>query len=577
MANKALAGLAGLSAAIGLGLVVAGPRLVPQAPTVDATSVGREIDARLRESSTSLHARLDTLASLDNLQSSVSTDVETVRNQNVGEDIALKPKDGETITIGQVRDGNSVVLLVLPVGATPARDYDKPGNGLRLVDNVLWLTEVLAVTPKYPVKGLSATLAISRPVDMKPVIAMLDEQGISARVRVDDQVLQLGAHPIATSDKLTPVPLASELGHPMNVVAALPTQKPGVPFTPIGLGILLVGAVLGVFGLRAGAAAAAADGPVTTTLQPNPTPPSRTTSTVNTADDVDIGVVIENTYQITNLLGQGGMGAVWQAKHLRLPDKLVAIKFLRTDHTHGELLARFKREAEITSKLGHPNIIGVMDFNTLPSGVPYIVLEYLEGESLASRLYKGPMSMEEAMTISRQIGSALHAAHRAGIVHRDLKPDNVFLVPTDGEAGRTTVKVLDFGISKMRGNVSVQTQDATILGTPQYMSPEQANGKNSEVDARSDIWSLGAIVHEMIVGKPAFDGESLTELLVNVLVTPSPSLRTTSGVPLNVAEALDRALTKDPAQRFADVPSFIAALTGTPLLTQTRPVVVPEA
>jgi serine/threonine-protein kinase len=261
---------------------------------------------------------------------------------------------------------------------------------------------------------------------------------------------------------------------------------------------------------------------------------------------------------------------VWRARHLRLPDKQVAVKFLLNEDNNAELLARFRREAEVTSKLGHPNIVGVMDFNVLPSGMPYIVLEYLEGESLTARIERGPVPLQEALAITRQIASALHAAHKIGVVHRDLKPDNVFLVPS--ESGGVVAKVLDFGISKMRDNVSVKTQESTILGTPQYMSPEQANGKSSEVDARSDLWALGTIVYEMLTGHAAFQGESMTTLLVAVLVTPSPSLRGQPGVPDHVADALDRALAKDPADRQPDVPSFIAELTGAPL-TQQRAVV----
>ncbi len=577
MANKGLAGLAGLSAAIGLGLVIAGPKLMPQASSVDAAGIAADLDGHLRDIGSAMHARLDTLANLETLQASVSTDANTVRQQTSAE-IAFKPKNGEVITIGQVVGNSPSVLLVLPAGSTPARNYETPGSRLQLAEGVLWLIEALPVSPKYPREDLRATLAISHPVDWKPLVDKLDARGVSVQLDVEGQKLVLGTQPIADTARLTPVPVTSEIGRQMKVSTALPVAAASIPFLPIGLGLLALAVVLGLLGVRGDTPAtvtvtAAVDipaGPVTPTSIRSAMPNSATS-----ADQVDIGAVIENTYQITALLGEGGMGSVWQATHLRLPDKRVAIKFLKTDTSQLELLARFKREAEITSKLGHPNIIGVMDFNTLPSGSPYIVLEFLEGESLAARMSRGPMPLDEALAIARQIGSALHAAHRAGIVHRDLKPDNVFLVPTDGEGARIQVKVLDFGISKMRGNVGVQTQDSTILGTPQYMSPEQANGKNSEVDARSDIWSLAAIVHEMLAGAPAFQGESLTELLVNVLVTPSPSLKGTPNVTEAVSSALDRALTKDPGQRFPDVPSFISALTGAPLLTQTR-AVVPE-
>jgi serine/threonine-protein kinase len=292
------------------------------------------------------------------------------------------------------------------------------------------------------------------------------------------------------------------------------------------------------------------------------------------AAQIGVGSVLQDTYQITKLIGQGGMGTVWQARHLRLPDKRVAIKLLLGERVSEELFARFRREADVTSKLGHPNIVGVIDFNTLPGGAPYIVLEYLDGESLAKRIERGPLPLREVVEIVGQIGSALYAAHRAEIVHRDLKPDNVFLVPTeptttDG-APRDQVKVLDFGISKIKGSMAVKTQESAMLGTPQYMSPEQANGKNSEVDARSDVWALGAIVYEMLTGRCAFGGESLPQVLVKIVAQPSPSLREVPGIPAHVAEAVDRALAKEPADRFQDVRSFLAALTGKPPQTQSR-------
>src|SRR5262245_17756810 len=141
------------------------------------------------------------------------------------------------------------------------------------------------------------------------------------------------------------------------------------------------------------------------------------------------GMVVGDTYEITSQIGQGGMGAVWEAKHLRLPGKRVVVKVLLYGATEATILARFRREAEIGSRLGHPNIVQVIDFNTLPGGAPYIVLELLHGETLAARLRRGPLSREQILSIVSQVGSGLSAAHREGIVHRDLKPDNIFLCP----------------------------------------------------------------------------------------------------------------------------------------------------
>jgi serine/threonine-protein kinase len=283
-------------------------------------------------------------------------------------------------------------------------------------------------------------------------------------------------------------------------------------------------------------------------------------------DVLDVGAVLGETYRIQSLIGRGGMGAVWAAEHLRLPGKHVAVKVLLDAAAGGEeMLQRFRREAEIASRLGHPNIVEVLDFNTLPTGQPYIVLEYLQGETLASRLGSGRLPLDEAMAITRQIGSALQAAHRAGVVHRDLKPDNVFLC-TPEEDMPTKVKVLDFGISKIRGSQSLRTQDAVLMGTPQYMSPEQATGKNAAVDARTDVFALGAIVYEMLGGQPAFAGGSLAEVVYRVVHgEPTPLRELAPALPENVLTAVERALQKDPAARPQDIGAFILELTGRPL------------
>lgn len=283
-------------------------------------------------------------------------------------------------------------------------------------------------------------------------------------------------------------------------------------------------------------------------------------------DMLDVGAVLGETYRIQGLIGRGGMGAVWAAEHLRLPGKHVAVKVLLDAAAGGdEMLQRFRREAEIASRLGHPNIVEVLDFNTLPTGQPYIVLEYLQGETLAGRLASGRLPLDEALAITRQIGSALQAAHRAGVVHRDLKPDNVFLC-TPEEDMPTKVKVLDFGISKIRGSQSLRTQDAILMGTPQYMSPEQATGKNTTVDARTDVFALGAMVYEMLGGQPAFAGGSLAEVVYRVVHgQPTPLRELAPALPENVLAAVERALQKDPAARPQDIGAFVLELTGRPL------------
>jgi serine/threonine protein kinase len=290
----------------------------------------------------------------------------------------------------------------------------------------------------------------------------------------------------------------------------------------------------------------------------------------SSASDIKIGTILRDTYELTSLLGKGGMGSVFLARHLRLPGKQVAVKvLLHDDELSGEQLARFRREAEIASQLGHPNIIEVLDFHTLESGAPYMVMEYLRGESLSHRLRKGRMSMREAFSIARQMGSALQAAHRAGVVHRDLKPANVFLVPNDLEGTVTErVKILDFGISKLMGSQTLQTQEDVLMGTPRYMSPEQAMGRNKEIDHRTDIFALGAMVYELLSGDSPFAGGTIAEVVYRVVHENPESLAVrVPDLPARAVAAVDRALAKNVKERFPDVASFIAELTGTPLQT----------
>ena len=290
---------------------------------------------------------------------------------------------------------------------------------------------------------------------------------------------------------------------------------------------------------------------------------------------IDVGSVIDDTYVIEALIGRGGMGAVFLASHRRLAGKKVAIKLLHAELGSDEMLARFEREANIASALDHPNIVKVEDFKVLPDGTPYIVYEFLQGISLAQRIAEGPIALDQTFSIVRQLGSALAAAHRAGIVHRDLKPANIFLVPTEVAGQMIEIaKVLDFGISKIRGSQAVQTQESTLLGTPQYMAPEQATGQHSAVDERTDIFALGAIVYEMLSGAPAFNGASIPEVVFNVVYQePVPLV----GIPDSVVAAIARAMAKPALDRFQHVGDFVEALTGQALLAPPRATNPPPA
>jgi tetratricopeptide (TPR) repeat protein len=282
---------------------------------------------------------------------------------------------------------------------------------------------------------------------------------------------------------------------------------------------------------------------------------------VGQRSDLGIGFVLANSYKLLDQIGKGGMGAVWSAQHLRLRGKRVAIKVL-LEQASGipEGYARFRHEAEIASRLGHPNIIEVLDFNELDDGTPYMVMEFLNGESLGRRMKVGAMPIDAVVPVVRQIGSALAAAHREGVVHRDLKPENIYLCPT-GFGGGEHVKVLDFGISKMRDSDTIRTQVDVLIGTPRYMSPEQAMGRNDQIDGRTDIFALGAIVYEMLTHRAAFSGDSLAQILYRIVhEPPTPLEQLIHDLPPRVVEAVARALEKDAEKRFAEVGEFVLAL-----------------
>ncbi|MFN0061883.1 MAG: protein kinase domain-containing protein [Myxococcaceae bacterium] len=304
-------------------------------------------------------------------------------------------------------------------------------------------------------------------------------------------------------------------------------------------------------------------------------------STPSPSDVVQVGAVLRETYALTDLLGRGGMGAVYIAKHLRLPGKFVAVKVIEGAGAGDEARRRFRREAEIAAHLNHPNIVEVLDYDMLPDGTPFLVLELLRGESLGARLEKfGKLKWEKVRAIVRQVGSGLRAAHRAGVIHRDLKPDNIFLIPTEADGGGSErVKLLDFGISKSNQSSTLKTQDAVLMGTPQYMSPEQAMGKNSEVDARSDVFALGCIVYEMLSGTAPFAGSSIPEVVYKVVHhEPQPLSALDPALAEVISTSVARAMAKAPDARFPDVASFIETLTGSPLQTLSEPVVItPQA
>ncbi|MEO6599182.1 MAG: serine/threonine-protein kinase [Polyangiaceae bacterium] len=272
-----------------------------------------------------------------------------------------------------------------------------------------------------------------------------------------------------------------------------------------------------------------------------------------------IGETLRGTYRILSVLDQGGMGLVFEAEQVRLRRR-VAVKVLARHLIRDEqALARFNREAEIISQLDHPHIVQILDFDTTEQGEPYIVMELLKGESLAGRLERdGCLRIGDASRIVQQVASGLFAAHQAEIVHRDLKPANIFLVETVGEG--TRVKLLDFGISKRMGVGRSLTGEFDVLGTPDYMAPEQALGKTASVDHRGDQYALAVIAFEMLSGQTPFSGNDLMDVLQKVVSVEAPLVeRFAPHVPHAVSGVLSRGLAKSPEARFPTVLDFAAA------------------
>jgi len=275
---------------------------------------------------------------------------------------------------------------------------------------------------------------------------------------------------------------------------------------------------------------------------------------------ISVGDVLGGKYVIEAELGAGAMGLVFRGRHRDL-NKLVAIKTLRADIADNpELLGRFEQEARAASAIGHPNIVAVFDLGTSDSGARYMVMEHLEGQSLGELLSATPVvATDRAVRMMSQVLSALAAAHRRGIVHRDLKPENIFVTHTDENP--ELVKLLDFGISKIleiadpniagADSAAPRTQFGSILGTPLYMSPEQARGV-TDIDHRADLWASGCVLYEMLCGRPPFDGGNYNQILHNILSSkPVPPRQLCPTLPAAVDQVIARALCNDRDARYA--------------------------
>ena len=267
------------------------------------------------------------------------------------------------------------------------------------------------------------------------------------------------------------------------------------------------------------------------------------------ADDF-VGEIIDGRYRIDRLLGTGGMGAVYEAEHTGI-GKMVALKVLHPQFSRqADLVQRFRREALAASKVGHPNIIDVTDSGTTDEGDAYFVMERLDGTDLADVLrHERRLAIDRTIAVGAQICRALQAAHQAGIIHRDLKPENIFLVSRDGQPD--FVKVLDFGIAKSDDVAQTSrrlTTPGIAMGTPEYMAPEQAAGK--PVDGRVDVYSVGAILYEMLAGEPPHSGTSVMDILAKKATQPPEPLRDRNpSVPEPLERVIMAALERDPAAR----------------------------
>src|SRR5215813_5155520 len=287
-----------------------------------------------------------------------------------------------------------------------------------------------------------------------------------------------------------------------------------------------------------------------------------------------VGTTLAGKYRIDARLNEGGMGTVYRGCHV-LMDKTDAIKVLRPSLAADEkIVARFSREARAASRISHPNALSVTDFGEDDSGHVFLVMEYLSGRTLKQVIRdEGPLPLARVVDITRQVGDALNAAHQQGVVHRDLKSDNIMLIDT--MAG-DHAKVLDFGIPKINEPEGKRDTELTapnlVIGTPQYMSPEQRS-QDSPIDSRSDIYSLGVILYEMLVGHVPFTADSPTMVMMKHLQEPVPSvLDERSDLPPTVARVIARAMAKLPANRYQTVAELVEDLTIASGMAQFAPV-----
>ncbi len=289
------------------------------------------------------------------------------------------------------------------------------------------------------------------------------------------------------------------------------------------------------------------------------------TSRLRAADPSAVVGAVLGGYRVSAELSTGGMGSVYRAEH-ELLGKPAAVKLLRPEYSaNPEMVERFFNEARAATAIRHPGIVEVFDFGYAADGRAYLVMEFLDGETLSSRLSAGHLSEVAAAVIVRGIASALAAAHAKGIIHRDLKPDNVFLVPDPDMPSGERPKVLDFGIAKLTQSPTErasQTRAGELMGTPAYMAPEQARAAG-EIDHRADLYSLGCILYELLVGQPPFVSDAVGELIaLQLFGEPEPPRARVPELSEEMERIVLRLLAKDPAARFATCADLSDALSA---------------
>jgi serine/threonine-protein kinase len=292
--------------------------------------------------------------------------------------------------------------------------------------------------------------------------------------------------------------------------------------------------------------------------------------------------LLSGRYRLVSLLGEGGMGTVWRAHSLSL-ERDVALKLIRSDRESAEAVARLRLEAHAASAIEHPSIVRVFDLGETALGDPFLVMELLQGESLADLIdHGGPMREPRAVALMLPLAAALQAAHEKGIVHRDVKPDNIFIVPLDRDEGTRLPKIVDFGLARLEASQRRLTAEGSVLGSPGYMAPEQAMGER-DVDARADVWGFCIVLYELITGLVPFSGANVGQTIAAIVQLDPRSTTDLVGGDPDLWAILRRGLAKAREDRFPTMAALRSALiawaaahgvtadiTGAPLAGSSR-------